>query len=112
MSRSHAHVCIVDIRLQKKTDVKMQQSFSSFVLTTKRIYKMILMFVLKDDITLMKDMKFNHYRFSISWPRILPSGLKSKHILHLCRSLPYCFIWIIYFAIEVSVLIVNHQFKI
>ncbi|XP_019131713.1 lactase-like a [Larimichthys crocea] len=34
----------------------------------------------KDDITLMKDMKFNHYRFSISWPRILPSGLKSEHI--------------------------------
>ncbi|KAA8579361.1 hypothetical protein FQN60_010701 [Etheostoma spectabile] len=34
----------------------------------------------KDDITLMKDMKLNHYRFSISWPRILPSGLKSEHI--------------------------------
>lgn len=28
----------------------------------------------------MKDMKLNHYRFSISWPRILPSGLKSKHV--------------------------------
>lgn len=26
----------------------------------------------------MKDMKLNHYRFSISWPRILPSGVKSK----------------------------------
>lgn len=26
----------------------------------------------------MKDMKLNHYRFSISWPRILPTGIKSK----------------------------------
>uniref|UniRef100_A0A8C2ZB03 Cytosolic beta-glucosidase n=1 Tax=Cyclopterus lumpus TaxID=8103 RepID=A0A8C2ZB03_CYCLU len=34
----------------------------------------------KDDVTLMKDMKLNHYRFSISWPRILPSGLKSEQI--------------------------------
>ncbi|MEQ2222515.1 hypothetical protein ILYODFUR_027142, partial [Ilyodon furcidens] len=34
----------------------------------------------KDDISLMKEMKMNHYRFSISWPRILPSGLKSEHI--------------------------------
>ncbi|XP_034016320.1 lactase-like protein [Thalassophryne amazonica] len=34
----------------------------------------------KDDVVLMKDMKLNHYRFSISWPRILPSGLKSDHI--------------------------------
>ncbi|KAG7283729.1 hypothetical protein CRUP_034353 [Coryphaenoides rupestris] len=32
----------------------------------------------KDDVTLMKDMKLNHYRFSISWPRILPTGLKSN----------------------------------
>ncbi|KAM4596380.1 lactase-like a [Fundulus diaphanus] len=34
----------------------------------------------KDDIILMKEMKLNHYRFSISWPRILPSGSKSEHI--------------------------------
>ncbi|KAF7648913.1 hypothetical protein LDENG_00150340 [Lucifuga dentata] len=34
----------------------------------------------KDDVPLMKDMKLNHYRFSISWPRILPKGLKSEHI--------------------------------
>lgn len=26
----------------------------------------------------MKDMKLNHYRFSISWARILPTGVKSK----------------------------------
>uniref|UniRef100_A0AAQ4RK94 Cytosolic beta-glucosidase n=2 Tax=Gasterosteus aculeatus aculeatus TaxID=481459 RepID=A0AAQ4RK94_GASAC len=37
-----------------------------------------LWFVLQDDITLMKDMKLNHYRFSISWPRILPSGQKTE----------------------------------
>ncbi|KAJ3593002.1 hypothetical protein NHX12_005340 [Muraenolepis orangiensis] len=34
----------------------------------------------KDDISLMKDMKLNHYRFSISWPRILPTGIKSEKI--------------------------------
>ncbi|XP_055010701.1 lactase-like a [Boleophthalmus pectinirostris] len=28
----------------------------------------------------MKDMKLNHYRFSISWPRILPNGLKNEQI--------------------------------
>ncbi|CAF88870.1 unnamed protein product, partial [Tetraodon nigroviridis] len=32
----------------------------------------------KDDVSLMKDMKLNHYRFSISWPRILPTGVKSR----------------------------------
>ncbi|KAJ0056439.1 hypothetical protein NL108_007478 [Boleophthalmus pectinirostris] len=34
----------------------------------------------KDDVGLMKDMKLNHYRFSISWPRILPNGLKNEQI--------------------------------
>uniref|UniRef100_A0A3Q2E5F6 Cytosolic beta-glucosidase n=1 Tax=Cyprinodon variegatus TaxID=28743 RepID=A0A3Q2E5F6_CYPVA len=32
-----------------------------------------------DDINLMKEMKLNHYRFSVSWPRILPSGIR-EHI--------------------------------
>ncbi|XP_051989904.1 lactase-like protein isoform X3 [Xyrauchen texanus] len=34
----------------------------------------------KDDISLMYDMKLNHYLFSISWPRILPSGIKTEYI--------------------------------
>ncbi|TRY82024.1 hypothetical protein DNTS_006672 [Danionella cerebrum] len=34
----------------------------------------------KDDVTLMKDMKLNHYLFSISWPRILPSGIRADYI--------------------------------
>ncbi|KAG9341215.1 hypothetical protein JZ751_019655 [Albula glossodonta] len=34
----------------------------------------------KDDIALMKELKLNHYRFSISWPRILPTGIKSDHV--------------------------------
>uniref|UniRef100_A0A3B4A4L1 Cytosolic beta-glucosidase n=1 Tax=Periophthalmus magnuspinnatus TaxID=409849 RepID=A0A3B4A4L1_9GOBI len=34
----------------------------------------------KDDVTLMKELKLNHYRFSISWPRLIPTGLKSDHI--------------------------------
>ncbi|OQR82354.1 glycoside hydrolase [Achlya hypogyna] len=29
----------------------------------------------KEDVQLMADMGLKHYRFSISWPRILPSGL-------------------------------------
>lgn len=39
----------------------------------------VLCSVLQDDISLMKDMKLNHYRFSISWPRILPTGVKSTN---------------------------------
>uniref|UniRef100_A0A8C1S514 Cytosolic beta-glucosidase n=1 Tax=Cyprinus carpio TaxID=7962 RepID=A0A8C1S514_CYPCA len=35
---------------------------------------------IKDDIALMKDMNLNHYLFSISWPRILPSGIKNDYI--------------------------------
>ncbi|XP_051776283.1 lactase-like protein isoform X1 [Erpetoichthys calabaricus] len=34
----------------------------------------------KDDIALMKELKLSHYRFSISWPRILPTGIKSNHV--------------------------------
>jgi ABC-type molybdate transport system substrate-binding protein len=28
----------------------------------------------KDDVALMKLMGLKHYRFSIAWPRIIPSG--------------------------------------
>ncbi|XP_046546593.1 lactase-phlorizin hydrolase-like [Haliotis rubra] len=28
----------------------------------------------KDDVQLLKELKVTHYRFSISWPRVLPSG--------------------------------------
>ncbi|XP_061917081.1 lactase-like b isoform X2 [Entelurus aequoreus] len=34
----------------------------------------------KDDVALMKELRLNHYRFSISWPRLIPTGLKSDHI--------------------------------
>uniref|UniRef100_A0A8C7XBU6 Cytosolic beta-glucosidase n=1 Tax=Oryzias sinensis TaxID=183150 RepID=A0A8C7XBU6_9TELE len=34
----------------------------------------------KDDIGLMRELKLNHYRFSISWPRILPRGTISEHV--------------------------------
>ncbi|XP_026031603.1 lactase-like protein isoform X1 [Astatotilapia calliptera] len=34
----------------------------------------------KDDISLMKELRLNHYRFSISWPRLLPTGIKSDHV--------------------------------
>ncbi|XP_043933805.1 lactase-like protein isoform X2 [Protopterus annectens] len=31
---------------------------------------------IKDDIALLNELKVNQYRFSISWPRILPTGIK------------------------------------
>ncbi|XP_076589127.1 lactase-like protein isoform X1 [Chaetodon auriga] len=34
----------------------------------------------KDDVSLMQELKLNHYRFSISWPRLIPTGIKSDHI--------------------------------
>uniref|UniRef100_A0A8C7ZT09 Cytosolic beta-glucosidase n=1 Tax=Oryzias sinensis TaxID=183150 RepID=A0A8C7ZT09_9TELE len=34
----------------------------------------------KDDVSLMKELMLNHYIFSISWPRIIPTGIKSDHI--------------------------------
>ncbi|XP_042351503.1 lactase-like b isoform X2 [Plectropomus leopardus] len=34
----------------------------------------------KDDVGLMKELKLNHYRFSISWPRLIPTGIKSDHV--------------------------------
>ncbi|XP_068168143.1 lactase-like protein isoform X3 [Antennarius striatus] len=34
----------------------------------------------KDDVSLIKELKLNHYRFSISWPRLIPTGIKSDHI--------------------------------
>ncbi|CDQ91121.1 unnamed protein product [Oncorhynchus mykiss] len=35
---------------------------------------------IKEDISLMKELKLDHYRFSISWPRIMPTGIKSDHV--------------------------------
>ncbi|XP_077600609.1 lactase-like protein isoform X3 [Stigmatopora nigra] len=35
---------------------------------------------IKDDVSLMKELKLNHYRFSISWPRLIPTGIKTDHI--------------------------------
>merc|ERR1711971_215276 len=31
----------------------------------------------KDDIALMKSMNLKHYRFSIAWPRVVPTGFMS-----------------------------------
>ncbi|XP_073707118.1 lactase-like protein isoform X1 [Garra rufa] len=35
---------------------------------------------IKDDISLMNELNLNHYRFSISWPRIMPTGIRSDHV--------------------------------
>ncbi|XP_053127995.1 lactase-like protein [Hemicordylus capensis] len=32
----------------------------------------------KEDIQLLKELKVNHYLFSISWPRILPTGIRAQ----------------------------------
>lgn len=32
----------------------------------------------QDDVSLMKQLKLNHYRFSISWPRLIPTGIKCE----------------------------------
>lgn len=36
-------------------------------------------FFSQDDIQLLKELKVNHYLLSISWPRIMPTGIKGKH---------------------------------
>lgn len=38
----------------------------------------VCMCVVQDDVSLMKELKLNHYRFSISWPRIIPTGIKCE----------------------------------
>ncbi|KAJ8002453.1 hypothetical protein DPEC_G00159080 [Dallia pectoralis] len=35
---------------------------------------------IKDDISLMNELKLNHYSFSISWPRIMPTGIRDDHV--------------------------------
>lgn len=37
--------------------------------------------LVQDDVSLMKELKLNHYRFSISWPRIIPTGVKCEYLL-------------------------------
>lgn len=37
--------------------------------------------LLQDDVSLMKELKLNHYRFSISWPRLIPTGIKCEYMI-------------------------------
>ena len=48
-------------------------------------------FPVKDDVSLMNELKLNHYRFSISWPRIIPTGIKCKcfFIFYLRATKPF-----------------------
>lgn len=36
--------------------------------------------LLQDDVSLIKELKLNHYRFSISWPRLIPTGIKCEYV--------------------------------
>ena len=38
------------------------------------------------DVTLMKEMGISAYRFSISWPRIFPTGVENKIGRASCRE--------------------------
>lgn len=47
---------------------------------TKVIFQKHCLCFIQDDVSLMKDLKLNHYRFSISWPRIIPTGIKCEYL--------------------------------
>lgn len=40
--------------------------------------KLPLPVFMQDDVSLMKELMLNHYIFSISWPRIIPTGIKCE----------------------------------
>ena len=47
----------------------------------------------KEDIDLMAEMHFNEFRFSIAWPRIIPSGdgeVNPKGVAHYHEVIDYC----------------------
>lgn len=43
----------------------------------------------QDDVSLMKELKLNHYRFSISWPRLIPTGIKCEYMVAHLFSLEH-----------------------
>lgn len=45
---------------------------------------------LQDDVSLMKELKLNHYRFSISWPRLIPTGIKCEYMMTKTLRLRLC----------------------
>ncbi|XP_053479026.1 lactase-like b [Ictalurus furcatus] len=34
----------------------------------------------KDDVSLIKELNLKHYLFSISWPRVIPTGIRSEYV--------------------------------
>ncbi|XP_069481115.1 lactase-like protein isoform X1 [Ambystoma mexicanum] len=62
---------IWDVFTHKKGKVFMNETADS---SCESYYKV------KEDIDLLKELKVNHYRFSISWPRLIPTGIKADHV--------------------------------
>ena len=55
--------------------------FFSLHLQLKLVPFLNSVYILQEDIAMMKRMGFNSYRFSISWPRILPGLSYTSYML-------------------------------
>uniref|UniRef100_A0A8C5MFH7 Lactase like n=1 Tax=Leptobrachium leishanense TaxID=445787 RepID=A0A8C5MFH7_9ANUR len=62
---------IWDVFTHKKGKVYMNQTADS---SCDGYYKV------KDDLALLKELNVSHYRLSISWPRIIPTGVRAEHV--------------------------------
>lgn len=45
--------------------------------------KKLFLFCLQDDVSLIKELNLKHYLFSISWPRVIPTGIRCKRMMLL-----------------------------
>ncbi|CAM4530463.1 unnamed protein product, partial [Lepidochelys kempii] len=66
---------IWDAFTHKKGKVFMNETADS---SCEGYYKVKIMGT--DDIQLLKELKVNHYLLSISWPRIMPTGIKKEQV--------------------------------
>lgn len=43
--------------------------------------KKLLLLCVQDDVSLIKELNLKHYLFSISWPRVIPTGNRCKWMM-------------------------------